>query len=77
MASYIVAGNDVAVLISTLGKDLFTPRGDFMKNPPTGPTVIGTLQGRPVVQDPLVTDARYYMGWKGDDVMSASFITAP
>lgn len=77
VASYIVAGNDVATLISTLGGDLFKPQGDFLKNPPTGPVVIGTLQGRTVVQDPLVTDGRYYLGWKGDDVLSASVITAP
>lgn len=77
MASYIVAGNNVAAVIKQMAGDRFKPSGDMNKKAPTGPMVIGQLDGRTVVQDPLITDTRYYLGYKGDDFLMAGFVMAP
>lgn len=75
-ASYIIAGNDVARVIKQLGKDHFTPSGSI--DQPTGPHMIGKLDGRPVVQDPFLANTnRYYLGFKGQGVIHAGLVYAP
>jgi hypothetical protein len=86
LASYIVAGNNVARVIKQLPQ--FQPVANLNKTPPTGPYKIGTLDGRTVIQDPLLLDRsisgstvsgtnRYILGWRGDNFLMAGFIYAP
>lgn len=73
VATYIIAGNNVARVIRQLPN--FSPSGGAKV--PTGPTVIGTLDGRTVVQDPFMTTTRYVMGYKGDNILTGSFAYCP
>lgn len=86
MASFIVAGNNVARVIKQLPQ--FQGVANLNKTPPTGPYKIGTLDGRTIIHDPLllnrtidgstVTGAnRYIMGWRGDNFLMAGMIYAP
>lgn len=86
LASWIVAGNNVARVIRQLPG--FKPVANLNKTPPTGPHKIGTLDGRLVVQDPLLATRtisgssiagadRYIMGWKGTNYLDSAFIYAP
>jgi len=75
-ANFIVTGNQGARVIRQLG-DHFKPAGDLSSLTPTGPIVLGTLDGRTVVQDPFMTSTQYILGHKGDDFLMSSFIYAP
>ena len=86
MASFIVAGNNVARVIKQLPQ--FQGVANLNKTPPTGPYKIGTLDGRTIIHDPLlltrtidgstVTGAnRYIMGWRGDNFLMAGMVYAP
>ena len=55
----------------------FKPDASLGKVTPTGPIVIGTLDGRLVVQDPFLPTNRIYLGYKGDSYLMAGFIYAP
>jgi len=74
-ASYLVCGNNAAAVIKQIG-DHFKPAAGANKLP-TGPTLIGELDGRPVVQDPFLATGRVYLGYKGDNFMEAGLVTAP
>lgn len=75
-ANFIVCGNNVARVIRQLG-DHFKPAGDLSTLTPTGPIVLGTLDGRTIVQDPFLSTNTYFLGYKGDDFLMSSFIYAP
>jgi hypothetical protein len=75
-ANFIVTGNQGARVIRQLG-DHFKPAGDLSSLTPTGPIVLGTLDGRTVVQDPFLATGTYFLGYKGDDFLQSSFIYAP
>lgn len=76
-ASYIIAGNNVATVIKALSDRGFKRAGDLNSGMITGPRVIGTLDGRTVIQDPLVNKNKYYLGWKGDEIVNASSVWCP
>jgi len=73
VATYIVAGNDVARVIKQLPN--FKPAATAKV--PTGPMNIGTLDGRTVIQDPFLSTTRYIMGYKGDNFLMGSFAYCP
>jgi len=86
MASFIVAGNNVARVIKQLPQ--FNGVSNLNKTPPTGPYKIGDLDGRTIIQNPLLLDRtisaatvsgtnRYIMGWRGDNFLMAGFVYAP
>jgi hypothetical protein len=86
MASFIVAGNNVARVIKQLPQ--FQGVANLNKTPPTVPYKIFTLDGRKIIHDPLllnltidgstVTGAnRYVMGWRGDNFLMAGMVYAP
>jgi len=74
VATFIHCGNDVARVIRQLDK--FKPRGGAT-NVPTGPMVIGDLEGRLVVQNPFKRRAYYTLGFRGPSYLYAGFIYAP
>lgn len=76
MATFIICGNNGARVIRQL-EPHFKPDSSLGKVAPTGPTVIGTLDGRLVIQDPFVSTNRIYLGFKGDSYLMAGFIYAP
>lgn len=76
MATFIVCGNNVAALISQLAPN-FVRDGSFGKKAPTGPMVIGKLDGRTVIQDPFMPVNNYTLGYKGDNILQTGFIYAP
>jgi len=80
----LVVGNNIARVIRQLPN--FKPQGETAM--PTGPMVIGTVNGRTIVQNPLMrtrtisdvayTGANRYFGmFKGPDLLHSSFIFAP
>lgn len=75
-ASFIVCGNNVARVIRQLAPH-FKPDPGLGKTVPTGPYILGTLDGRLVVHDPFVSTNRYVLGFKGDSYLFAGFIYAP
>ena len=74
VATFIHCGNNVARVIRQLDK--FKPRGSA-SNIPTGPMVIGDLDGRTVVQNPFKRQNYYTMGFRGPSYLYAGFIYAP
>jgi hypothetical protein len=72
----IIAGNDVARVIRQMG-DQFKPAAGLGTKPPTGPHVIGTLNGRLVVQNPMYPAEHYVMGFRGDNYLFAGAVYAP
>lgn len=77
-ASFIIAGNTVARVIKQLGADHFKPVAGLSAKVPTGPMVIGELDGKVVVQDPMQLDpAKYYLGFKGDNPLIAGAAYLP
>jgi len=55
--------------------DSFKPRGAVTI--PTGPMVIGDLDGRLVVQNPFKSTNSYTMGFRGPSYLYAGFIYCP
>jgi len=76
IGNFIVCDLNVARLIMQLKPD-FEPIAGLNTALITGPTKIGTLMGRPVIQDPFLTTNTYFMGYKGDSFLMSSFIFAP
>jgi len=76
MATFLVCGNDGARVIRQLAPN-FVPDASLGKVVPTGPTVIGRLDGRLVVQDPFLTSTKIYFGFRGSDYLNSGFIFAP
>jgi len=76
MATFILCGNNVARVCKQLTPHFKAAPG-LDKQKPTGPMVIGTLDGRTVVQDPFLPINRYYLGFKGDSYLFSGFIYAP
>lgn len=74
VATFIHCGNNVARVIRQLDK--FKPRGKATMNP-TGPMVIGDIDGRTVVQNPFKRANYYTMGFRGPSYLYAGFIYAP
>jgi len=68
VATFIHCGNNVARVIRQLDK--FKPRGGAT-NIPTGPMVIGDLDGRTVVQNPFKSTNKYTMGFRGPSYLYA------
>ena len=77
-ASFIVCGNDVARVITQLGKDYFTPVAGYGKMIATGPVKVGTLMNQlTVIQNPFKTETRYTVGFRGPDYLHAGFLYCP
>jgi hypothetical protein len=76
MATFILVGNNGARVIRQL-EPHFKPDASLGKVTPTGPIVLGTLDGRTVIQDPFLPTNRIYLGYKGDSYLMAGFIYAP
>lgn len=74
VATFIHCGNNVARVLRQLDK--FKPRGGAT-NIPTGPMVIGTLDGRTIVQNPFKNSNYYTMGFRGPSYLYAGFIYCP
>lgn len=76
IATFMIAGNDVARVIKQLGKDHFTPAPKVQQ--PTGPIKIGVLNNQiTVIQNPFKTRTAYTMGYRGQDYLNAGFIYCP
>lgn len=75
-ANFIVCGNNVARLIKQL-KPNFEQVGNLASITPTGPIVIGKLDGRLVIQDPFMSTNTYMFGYKGSDYFKSGMIFAP
>lgn len=76
MCTWIVVGNDGARVIRQLAPN-FSPASGLNTNSPTGPYVLGTLDGRTVVHDPFITANKVIFGWKGDSYLQSAFVFAP
>jgi len=74
VATFIHCGNNIARVLRQLDK--FKPRGGGT-NIPTGPMVIGTIDGRTVVQNPFKSSNYYTMGFRGPSYLYAGFIYCP
>ena len=74
VATFIHCGNNVARVIKQLNK--WKPRGGATQNP-TGPMVIGDIDGLTVVQNPFKKTNYYTMGYRGPSYLYAGFIYAP
>ena len=89
VANFMVCGNNVARVIRQLPDSMFKSVSKGKSAIPTGPMVIGTLDDSiTVVQNPFMSDAkisgttysgqdRFFLGWKGDQFLTSSFIYAP
>lgn len=75
-ATFILVGNNGARVIKQL-EPHFKPDSSLGKVTPTGPMVIGTLDGRMVIQDPFLSTNRIYLGYKGDNILEAGLVYAP
>jgi len=74
--SWIIAGNDTSRLIRQLAPNFKAAPGlDGIT--PTGPYVLGTLDGRVVVHDPFLSAAEIIFGWKGDSFIQGAFAFCP
>lgn len=71
VASWIHCGNDVARVIRQLTADGFKPRPGWTGAAPTGPMVIGDLDGRPVVQNPFKAKNYFTLGFRGPSYLYA------
>lgn len=76
VGNYIIVGNNVARVVRQLAPH-FVPAPGLGKIVPTGPYVMGTLDGRTVVHDPFLKSDRYIVGFKGDNFLFAGMIYAP
>ncbi len=76
VATFIHCGNNVARVIRQLTDHGFTPR-KAAAPVPTGPMVIGDLDGRTVVQNPFKRRDYYTCGFRGPSYLYAGFIYAP
>lgn len=74
-ATFIHCGNNVARVIRQL--DQFKSRAATAGKPPTGPTVIGTVNDLTVVQNPFKATNTYSMGYKGPNYLYAGLIYCP
>jgi len=69
VATFIHCGNNVARVIRQL--EDFKPRKGAASTPPTGPMVIGEINGRTVVQNPFKKTNYYTMGFRGPNYLYA------
>ena len=77
-ATFIVCGNDVARVVTQLGRDYFTPVAGYGKMIATGPVKVGTLLNQlTVIQNPFKTETRYTVGFRGSDYLHAGFLYCP
>lgn len=73
--NFIVCGNTVARVIKQV--DGFKASKGANLAEPTGPMLIGELDGRKVVQNPFMTTTAYFMGYRSSQYLNAGFIYAP
>lgn len=73
--NFIVCGNTVARVIKQV--DTFKPSAGARNAEPTGPMLIGELDGRKVIQNPFMTTTAYFMGYRSSQYLNAAFIYAP
>jgi hypothetical protein len=76
IGNFVVGDLNVSRLVMQLKPD-FEPIAGLNTALITGPTKIGTIMGRPMIQDPFLTTNQYFMGYKGDSFLMSSFIFAP
>lgn len=75
VATFMHCGNNVARVIRQI--DGFKPRGQNASTPPTGPMVIGTLDGRTIVQNPFKGRDEFTLGYRGPQYLYAGFLYCP
>lgn len=73
--NFIVCGNTVARIIKQV--DTFKPSAGARNPEPTGPMLIGELDGRKVIQNPFMNSLTYFMGYRSSQYLNAGFIYAP
>lgn len=71
-ASFIVAGIEACNTIETMRQ--FKPANI---EDATGPHIVGTVKGIPVVKNPYYPDKQYVVGYKGASVFDAGYVYAP
>jgi len=74
--TFLIVGNDGARIIRQLQPN-YKPAAGLDGITPTGPYELGTLDGRVVVHDPLITTSSVIFGWKGDSLIQGAFLFAP
>jgi len=74
--SWMIVGNNTARVIRQLAPNFKAAPGlDGVT--PTGPYVLGTLDGRTVIHDPFIAVADIIFGWKGDSFIQGAFAFLP
>lgn len=76
MCNFIIVGNDGARVIRQLDPH-FKAAAGLETLAPTGPYKLGTLDGRLIIHDPLITASKMIFGYKGANYLEAGFIYAP
>lgn len=74
--TFLIVGNDGARIIRQLQPN-FKPAAGLEGITPTGPYELGSLDGRVVIHDPLITTSQVIFGWKGDSLIQGAFLFAP
>jgi len=74
--NFLLCGNNVKRLIVQMDQN-FKPASGYNKTVPTGPYIVGTLDGRLVIHDPYLPVNRYVMGYKADSYLMSGFIFSP
>jgi hypothetical protein len=76
VCNFIVVGNTASRVIRQL-EPHFKPAAGLDSLVPTGPYELGTLDGRLVVHNPLMTANNILFGFKGDNYLFAGMLFAP
>lgn len=76
MCNFMIVGNDAARLIRQLAPN-FKYAAGVETLAPTGPYELGTLDGRLVIHDPMMTASNIVFGYKGDNYLTSGFLYCP
>lgn len=76
VCNFLVVGSSTARLIRQL-EPHFKPASGLDSLVPTGPYELGTLDGRLVIHDPLLSATGIVFGFKGDNYLFSGFLFAP
>jgi hypothetical protein len=74
--NWIIVGNDGARVIRQLTPNFVLASG-VNETPPTGPYVLGVLDGRKIIHDPFLAANKILFGWQGDSFVQSAFCFAP
>jgi hypothetical protein len=76
VCNFLVVGSSTARLIRQL-EPHFKPASGLDSLVPTGPYELGTLDGRLIIHDPLLSQTGIVFGFKGDNYLFSGFLFAP